>query len=438
MPTGDGSTNDIIGILLVFLLVVANGFFVASEFSLVAVRRSRVAQLVTAGRMSARALHRAVGQLDYNLAACQLGITISSLALGWIGEPALAHLIEPLLVGPLGSGAQFGAHAIAIAVAFVIITVLHIVLGELAPKSLALQRTEATALLIVRPLILFGFLFKPAIVSLNGLGNLVLRLAGLRPASKKETLHSPEEIRLLVAETEEAGLLVRAQRDVVERVINIANREVSDIMTPRIDIDWADANDSQDEILRAVRECRHEHVIVSRGILDDILGVIRKQDLLDWVIDGKPLDLLAVLQQPLALPESTPLLQAIERFKTQPARVGVIVDEYGALQGMVTRTDLLEAIAGDLPDVGEEPELLEREDGTFLMDGRMPADEALIRLNIGRTPERDFHTVAGFAIAVLGKIPTVGDQFTWEGWRFEIVGMDGPRISKVLVSRGSE
>lgn len=351
MPTGDGSTNDIIGILLVSLLVVANGFFVASEFSLVAVRRSRVAQLVTAGRMSARALHRAVGQLDYNLAACQLGITISSLALGWIGEPVLAHLIEPLLVGPLGSGVQFGAHAIAIAVAFVIITVLHIVLGELAPKSLALQRTEATALLIVRPLILFGFLFKPAIVCLNGLGNLVLRLAGLRAASEKETLHSPEEIRLLVAETEEAGLLVRAQRDVVERVINIANREVSDIMTPRIDIDWADANDSQDEILRAVRECRHEHVIVSRGILDDILGVIRKQDLLDWVIDGKPLDPLAVLQQPLALTELTPLLQAIERFKTQPARVGVIVDEYGALQGMVTRTDLLEAIAGDLPDV---------------------------------------------------------------------------------------
>ena len=185
MPTGDGSTNDIIGILLVFLLVVANGFFVASEFSLVAVRRSRVAQLVTAGRMSARALHRAVGQLDYNLAACQLGITISSLALGWIGEPVLAHLIEPLLVGPLGSGVQFGAHAIAIAVAFVIITVLHIVLGELAPKSLALQRTEATALLIVRPLILFGFLFKPAIVCLNGLGNLVLRLAGLRAGERK-------------------------------------------------------------------------------------------------------------------------------------------------------------------------------------------------------------------------------------------------------------
>jgi putative hemolysin len=151
MPTGDGSAIDIVGIIAVFVLVLANGFFVASEFSLVAARRSRVAQLVAAGRTSASALQRAIGQLDYNLAACQLGITISSLALGWIGEPALAHLIEPLLAGPLGSGAMFGAHAIAITVAFVIITMLHIVLGELAPKSLALQRTEATALLIVRP-----------------------------------------------------------------------------------------------------------------------------------------------------------------------------------------------------------------------------------------------------------------------------------------------
>jgi putative hemolysin len=168
MSTGDDSLINILGIIAIIVLVGANGFFVASEFSLVAIRRSRVGQLVAGGRMNARALQRAITRLDYNLAACQLGITISSLALGWIGEPALAHLIEPLLVGPLGSGSTFGAHAIAIAIAFVILTMLHIVLGELAPKSLALQRTEITALLIVRPLVLFGFLFKPAIVCLNG------------------------------------------------------------------------------------------------------------------------------------------------------------------------------------------------------------------------------------------------------------------------------
>ena len=167
---GDGSSASLAGVLSVIILVVANGFFVASEFSLVAMRRSRVAQLVAAGRVNARALQNAVEHLDYNLAACQLGITLSSLALGWIGEPALAHLIEPLLILPFGTGAEIGAHAIAIIVAFAIITILHIVLGELAPKSLALQRTETTALIIVRPLSLFGFLLKPAIVSLNGLG----------------------------------------------------------------------------------------------------------------------------------------------------------------------------------------------------------------------------------------------------------------------------
>lgn len=435
MPTGDGNMADIIGIASVFLLVLANGFFVASEFSLVAVRPSRVTQLAATGRSSAKTLERAIAQLDYNLAACQLGITISSLALGWIGEPALAHLSEPLLATVLGSATSVGAHAIAIAIAFVMITVLHIVLGELAPKSLALQRSDATALLVVRPLIVFGFLLRPAIVSLNGLGNVVLRLVGLAPASEKETLHSPEEIRLLVVETEEAGLLARPQRDVVERIISITSRDVNHIMTPRTDIEWADANDTQDEVLHAIRVCRHEHVIISRGSLDEVIGIIRKQDLLDQALDGKPLDPLAVLQHPLAFPESTPILKAIERFKAQPARVGVIVDEYGALQGIVTRTDLLEAIAGELPDVGEEPDFREQEDGSIVIDGRMAADEAFVRLSVGRKPEGEFHTVAGFAIALLGKIPVVGDQFTWEGWKFEIVDMDGTRIRKILASR---
>jgi putative hemolysin len=431
----DGSLTGVIGILSVFMLVIANGFFVASEFSLVAVRRSRVAQLVAAGRMNARALQRAIARLDYNLAACQLGITISSLALGWIGEPALAKLIEPLLAGPLGNSAALGAHAVAIATAFSIITVLHIVLGELAPKSLALQRSETIALLVVRPLMAFGFIFKPVILSLNGLGNSILRLAGLRPASEQETVHSPEEIGLLVAEAEKAGRFARAQRDVVERVINLRHREVSDIMTPRTNVDWADAKDSPDEILRAVRECRHEHVILSRGNLDEVVGVIRKQDLLDQALDGKSLDPFTVLQQPLVLPESTRLLPAIERFKSRPARVGVIVDEYGTVVGIVTRTDLLEAIAGDLPDVGEEPEVIEQDDGTLVIDGSMAADEAFMRLNMVQRPNGEFHTIAGFAIAVLGKIPVVGDQFSWEGLRFRVADMAGPRIKKILVRR---
>lgn len=434
----DGGLASLAGVLSVILLVVANGFFVASEFSLVAMRRSRVAQLVAAGRVNARALQKAVERLDYNLAACQLGITLSSLALGWIGEPALAHLIAPLLALPFGAGAEIGAHAIAVVVAFAIITILHIVLGELAPKSLALQRTETTALMVVRPLTLFGFLLKPAIVSLNGLGNGVLRLFGLKAASEKESLHSPDEIRLLVAETERAGLLARTQRDVVERVITLTRRDVSDIMTPRTSVVWADANDSRDEILGVVRDCAHEHVVIGQGSIDEIVGVLRKQDLLDQALEGADVDPLAVLQQPLVLSEFTPILQAIERFKAQPARVGIVVDEYGTLQGIVTRTDLLESIAGELPDAGEEPDVREGDGGKLIVNGKMPFDEAMIHLNISRRPDGDFHTVAGFAIELLGRIPAVGDGFTWEGWSFRITEMDGPRISKLVALRSVE
>ena len=229
MSSVDGVMSDLIGIFAVLVLVVANGFFVAAEFSLVSVRRSRVAELVDAGRTNAAALQRAVNNLDANLAATQLGITISSLALGWIGEPALAHLIEPLLSSLPEWLAAAGSHALAVAIAFVIITALHIVLGELAPKSLALQHSEGTALWVIRPLGLFLFLFRPAIIALNGLGNLVLRLFGLRPGTGEESVHSPEELRLLVAESQEAGLLHRAQEEVVQRVFDIGDRDIADI-----------------------------------------------------------------------------------------------------------------------------------------------------------------------------------------------------------------
>ena len=289
----DGSTTDLLGIVAIFLLVFANGFFVAAEFSLVAVRRSRVAELVAQRRTNATALQRAVDHLDANLAATQLGITISSLALGWIGEPALAHLIEPLLAGLPGAWAATGAHAIALTIAFSIITTLHIVLGELAPKSLALQRSEGTALWVVRPLGLFLFLLRPAILLLNGLGNQLLKLAGLRTGTGEEFLHSPEELKMLITASGRAGLLHEVQREVVERIFNIGH-------------------------------------------------------------------------------------------------------------------------------------------------GRMLAADAFNRLQIRERPERgDFHTLAGFALFQLGRIPATGDHFNWEGWSFEVIDMDDRRIDKMLVRRAT-
>ncbi len=437
MPSSDGSMFDLIGILAVLALVVANGFFVAAEFSLVSVRRSRVAELVSARRTNATALQRAVDNLDAYLAATQLGITISSLALGWIGEPALAHQIEPLLSGLPESLATTGSHAVAVVIAFVIITALHIVLGELAPKSLALQRSEGTALWVVRPIALFLFLLRPAIVTLNGLGNLVLRLCGLRPGTGEESLHSPEELKLLVAASQEGGLLNQAQQEVVERVFNIGNRRISDIMTPRVDIDWIDAESPHEEILRTIRDCRHEQLLVGRGNIDEPVGMILKKDLLDQVLDGKSLDPMAVIREPLIVNETASIFRVLDQFKKAPVRLAMVIDEYGSLDGIITQTDLLEAIAGDLPDTeNEEPDIIERDDGSLLIDGMMPAHDAFDRLGFPlRSADGDFHTIAGFALSQLGHLPRVGEHFDYEGWRFEIVDMDGRRIDKLLARR---
>jgi putative hemolysin len=433
MPTGDGSLTDLVGILLVLVLVAANGFFVAAEFSLVAVRRTRVTELVADGWATAKALQKAVDNLDAYLAATQLGITISSLALGWIGEPALAHLIEPLLSGILGYFAAAGSHAIAVAVAFIIITALHIVLGELAPKSLALQRSEVTALRVVRPLGVFLFLLQPAIGALNGLGNLVLRLCGLRPGTVAESLHSPEELKLLVAASQEGGLLQQVQQEVVERVLNIGDRRISDIMTPRVDVDWIDIDDDRAEILRSIRECRHGQLLVGKDGIDEPLGMILKRDLLDQVLDGQPLDPTAVIRQPLVVHEAIRIFKVLEQFKKAPVRLATIVNEYGSLEGIVTQTDLLEAIAGDLADVeGEEPDVVEREDGSLLIDGMMSAQHAFDRLNLQTRHAEGFNTIAGFVLQQLGHLPKPGEHFDHEGWRFEVVDLDGRRIDKVL------
>ncbi|WP_375458528.1 hemolysin family protein [uncultured Enterovirga sp.] len=439
-------------LLAVLGLVAANGFFVAAEFSLVGMRRSRVEELEGQGHSTAKVLRRAVDNLDANLAATQLGITISSLALGWIGEPALAHLIEPWLAG-LGGMAQAASHAVAVGVAFALITVFHIVLGELAPKSLAIQRPERVAIWIVRPLGLFLTLFKPAIFLLNGLGNAVLRMCGLEPGHAEGRLHSTEELKLLVAASKDAGLVQQGQQDVVERAFGMGERRVRAIMTPRLDVYWVDADTSFEAMLRGIRQSPHEQIVVARGSLDDIVGVLRKQDLLDLHLDGKlrpaaesdgTEELLAALRKPLVVHDGATVLQVLETFRDQAIQMAVIVDEYGALRGVVTQTDLLEALAGQSSAGEDERAVKQREDGSFLVDGTTPIQEAFHQIGIGAShdSEGEYRTIAGFVLFRLGHIPSSGDRFEWASpeatWRFEVVDMDGHRVDKVLIDQDRE
>ena len=429
----------------VLALVAANGFFVAAEFALVGIRRSRIDELVANGQPGARLLLRTVGNLDANLAATQLGVTISSLGLGWIGEPALARLLAPLFgLSALGEAA---AHAAAVAVAFCIITVFHIVLGELAPKSFALQRTERTALWIVRPLSLFLGLFRPVIFLLNGLGNAVMRLCGLEPGNAESRLHSTEELKLLVAESRNAGLVQQAQQEVVERAFGLGERRIRTIMTPRHDIYWIDANGTADAMLQGVRSSRHEQVVVARGTLDHVVGVLRKQDLLDLHLDGKLLPkegggsdhLLALMREPLIVHDGATVLQVLETFRNRPVQMALIVDEYGALRGVVTQTDLLEALAGEIND-DDELDVVQRDDGSFLVDATMAIQDAFAQLGIAKVPDdhSEYRTLAGFILRRLGHVPVQGEQFEWAAdacvRRFEVIELDGHRIDKVAVS----
>lgn len=423
------------GLVAVLALVLANGFFVAAEFALVAVRRSRVTELVAERRTNAKALLWATEHLDAHLAATQLGITISSLALGWVGEPALAHLIEPALSWLPGLLSTAAAHTVAVVISFVIITALHIVLGELAPKSLALQRSERTALAVIRPLSLFLLIFRPAILFLNGLGNGILRLCGLEPGHGEGGQHSTAELNLLVEASREAGLIREAQQEAVERIFGLGDRRVREIMTPRHEVEWVDLEDEREHVLRAVRECSHAHVVVSRGGVDEVVGVLRKQDLLDQMLDGRGPDVTAAMRPPNVVHEAMTVLAVLETFQRNSVQMAVIVDEYGSLEGIVTQTDLLEAIAGDIPAPGEDPTVVEREDGSLLIDGMMPAEDAFERLGFAERPDTDdFTTLAGFVIFRLGRIPSAGDYVETQGWRLEVVDMDGRRIDKILAA----
>ena len=300
----------------VVLLVAVNGFFVATEFALIGVRRSRVDELAEQGSGSARLLQRALDALDTNLAATQLGVTLSSLALGWVGEPAVARLLEPgLHLLPLSHAA---AAIIGATLAFVVVTSLAIVLGELAPKNLALQATERTALAVIGPLTAFRSVFRPAITVLNALGTGVLHLVGLYGETSETSLHSPDELKRLVAASTEGGLIEGAQQEVVERAFDMTALRVCSIMTPRHKIMWLDADAPEAERMATIRQNRHALTLVARGKLDTLLGVVRKQDLLDAYLDDQPLD-------PVALARAG----GRARREHRPARAGAVQEPPG-------------------------------------------------------------------------------------------------------------
>ena len=415
------------GLLAVLFLVFLNGFFVSAEFALVTVRSTRVQQLLAEGAPGSRNVDDGVRNLDSYIAACQFGITLASLALGWIGEPALAGLLEPV-VGPIGG------HAVAVAIAFAIITALHVIAGELAPKGVALQYPERVALIIAGPLRLFRAAFRPAIWVLNESGWIVSRLLGVNRSVESSEAHlGPDELRLVVRASREAGELNAQQEFMLQRVFRFSSLSVESVMTPRPEVIAIPAETPVAEATAFAKEHRHSRYPVYRDDLDNVIGVLHARDLL-LVEDDATLDELT--RDPLMVPAQMSVQELLRLMRVRRTQIAIAVDEYGGTDGIVTLENVFEEIVGELQDEFEVPEetSVRRPGGIVRIDAAESVD-ALGELLSFEVEPGPYKTVAGLLLEHLREIPQAGDTVDLGGYRFAIVEMDDLRIAAVEARR---
>jgi putative hemolysin len=422
-----------IEILVILLLILINGLFSMSELALVSARRGRLAVLERKGVAGATVARRLSEDPQRFLPTVQVGITLVGILAGVFGGAHIAARLGPWIAEfpPLAGVAG----SLSLALVVVVITYLTLVLGELVPKQLALRAPEAIAARIARPLSSMARFTTPIVWVLGRSSALVLRLFGpTRAASPQVT---EEELRALLAEGAQAGVLETEERDMIERVLRLADKPVRAIMTPRTELVWIDRTDSKREIVARLKAAPHSRFVVCDGTVDNVVGVVQAKDILDRILDGGDLSLAASLRQPIIVPDTVTALDALGRLKADPLGLALVMDEYGSFEGVVTATDVLEAIVGDTGDtIGEAGNGLEQVDGTMVMDGLMPVDELKARLLLPDLPaEGSYHTLAGLLLALLRRVPRVGDRIVFAGWRFEVAAMDGRRVDKVHASR---
>jgi len=420
--------------LIIFLLIFGNGILVMSEMAIVSSRKARLQQLANQGDRKARAALELASAPHLFLATVQIGITLLAILSGAFGESVIARRLGPILkslpwIEPY-------SEAIASAIAILIITYLTLIIGELVPKQLALNYPESIAAGVALPMQMFAKIVAPIVPLLTYSTNMVVRLLGIKPSTEPQV--TEEEIKVLIEQGTEAGTFEEAEQDMVERVFRLGDRRVSALMTPRPDIVWLDLEDSPELNRQKMLDSAHSRFPVCQGGLDNVLGVVHVTDMLSRSLAGQPLDFNASLRRPLFVPESTRGLKVLELFKQTGTHIACVVDEYGVLQGLVTLNDILVELVGDIPSIDqqEEPQVVQREDGSWLLDGMLPVEDFFEMFDIEELPKEQrgtFHTMGGFVITNLGRIPTSAEYFEWNGWRIEVVDMDGNRVDKVLV-----
>ena len=431
---------SLLSIISVILLVAANGFFVASEFALVAVRKSRIEAQAAEGDKAAVRLLGMLNNLNAYISATQLGITLSSLGLGWIGEPAVASLLDPVLFW-LGSvtGLAFlqtptVLHAISFAIAFSLITFLHIVFGELAPKTAALELSERVSYVIAVPLLIFYKVFNYPIRLLDWAGTTTVRLFGLHPSGEHGSSYTEEEIRQLIRVSEESGHLNAEERNLINKVFEFSETTVKEAMVPRTEIVAVPENSTLEDIVRAFRQHGYSRIPVYRNSLDDMAGFVHSKDVLSYILRPKTFKLERIIQKPVYVVDTARLEDVLRQMQKEKFHFGFVVDEHGGVEGIITLEDLLEEIVGEISDEHDEEvneQITELSDGSILLDGGLAVRDLNRKLDMNLPVSEGYTTVGGFLMSVAGSILSVGDVVPFNGHTFIVERVHKRRIMQV-------
>ncbi len=420
-------------ILIVLALILANGVFAMSELAVVSARKVRLEQAARAGDRQAQAALKLAKRPDTFFSTVQVGITLISIFSGAFGGSALSGPVATFL-GKLAPLAPY-ADQLAFTLVVATITYLSLILGELVPKQLALTMPEAIAKTIAQPMAMLSPLAAPIVALLSASTNLVVRLLNIQPSNEPSITEA--EIRAFIQKGTEEGTLEVAEREIMERVFRLGDRRVTAIMTPRPEIIWLDLEDTAGENQRKIIASRYRRLPVCQGSLDNVLGLISVNSLLNRAMNQQPLDLTVGLEQPLVIPEISRSLPLLEQFKRSRVHTALVVDEYGIIQGLVTLWDILEALVGDAPSLDEPSDKPhQRDDGSWLLGGMMNIEDVYSCLGLGDFSDRtaSYYTLGGLVIHQLGRIPKATDRFKWKGFIVEVMDMDGNRVDKVLVT----
>ena len=420
------------------MLVGLNGFFVAAEFALVRVRDSRIQQLEQEGSVRAGVVRNALRDLDAYLSVCQVGITMASLGLGWVGEPAVAHLIEPVL-GAIGVTSERAVSIIAFVLGFAIITYAHLVFGEQAPKYFSIQRAERTALWISRPLRVCMVLFRPLVWIVNASTNFILRPWGIRLGEDMEA-HSEEELRIMISSSTASGELEPGEREYLNNVFDFGDRVAREIMVPRPDIEALRMDSPLPEMVDAAVFGRYTRYPVYEEDLDHVLGAVHVKDLLRAGRENPDdFDVRSLIRECLVVPENKPIEQILKEFQQRKLQMAIVIDEWGSVEGLITIEDVLEELVGEIQDEYDpaEPEVRALDDGSFLVPGGWRVDECERDTDI-ELPEGDYDTIGGLIMERLGRVPRVGDVVDAGDARLTVQSMEHMAVESVRLERRGE